>query len=84
MVALQKFLVAQASRLCCEQTVFSRTGETPVPRLLGFKTVSSSCCFIWLKCYKNDFSCFTFINTRGDGNEARRQLRLDRKSTRLN
>jgi hypothetical protein len=31
MAALQKFLVAQASRLCCEQSVFSRTGETPVP-----------------------------------------------------
>jgi hypothetical protein len=31
--ALQKSLVAQASRLCCERSVFSRAGETPVPRL---------------------------------------------------
>jgi hypothetical protein len=26
-----EFLVAQASRLCCEQRIFPRTGETPVP-----------------------------------------------------
>jgi len=30
-------MVAQASRLCCEPSIFSPTGETPVPRL--FSTV---------------------------------------------
>jgi hypothetical protein len=38
---IQSFLVAQASRLCCEQRIFSPTGETPVPPIwdntdLGF------------------------------------------------
>ena len=36
MAALQKFMVAQAPRLCCENSIFSRTGEKPVPRLWGF------------------------------------------------
>ena len=29
MAALHKFMVAQASRLCCEKTIFSRTGGWP-------------------------------------------------------
>jgi hypothetical protein len=33
MEALHQFMVAQASRLCCEKDFFSGTGETPVPRL---------------------------------------------------
>ena len=36
------FMVAQASRLCCEQSVFSLTGETPVPRLCYAYLVNSS------------------------------------------
>ena len=37
---IESFMVAQASRLCCEQNLFSLTGETPVPRLCGVE-----CCF---------------------------------------
>ena len=34
-------MVAQASRLCCKQSsIFSPTGETPVPLLGGLKTAS--------------------------------------------
>jgi hypothetical protein len=33
-------MVAQASRLCCEQSIFSLTGETPVPLLWSFKSLA--------------------------------------------
>ena len=42
MVSLQRSMVAQASRLCCEQRISSRTGETPVPRL-SFLLGNGSC-----------------------------------------
>jgi cell division protein FtsB len=46
-------MVAQASRLCCKQSVFSPTGETPVPRRLENyqrrkkETISMRACLVW-------------------------------------
>ena len=82
MAALQKIMVAQASRLCCEQTVFSRTGETPVPRLNRchdfrvLKRLLDFCYFKWLKCYQDSKEIGNAENTIAPSRDRLLRLRL--------
>ena len=48
-------IVAQASRLCCEKTIFSRTGETPVPPGISAATPFGwTLTFFWIPGFLRD------------------------------